>query len=88
MGGELYSRHENDSPKDGELNGWHENNSPKHGESNSKHEYNSAKDGELNGRHENSSPKGWTAQKLTRQKDGWVESYMVSTKITHQRLDN
>ena len=29
MSGELYGRHENDSPKTGELNGRHENNSPK-----------------------------------------------------------
>ena len=28
MGGELYGRHENDSPKDGELNECHRNNSP------------------------------------------------------------
>ena len=26
MGGELYGRHENNSPKTGELNGRHENN--------------------------------------------------------------
>ena len=29
MGGELYGRHENNSPKDGESNSNHENNSPK-----------------------------------------------------------
>ena len=49
MSGELYGRHENNSPKIGELNGQHENNSPKDGESNSKHE--------------NNSTTGWTAQK-------------------------
>ena len=58
----------------GELNGQHENNSPKDGESNNKHE--------------NNSPKGCTVQKITRQRDGWVESKMVSTKITRQRLEN
>ena len=42
----------------GELNGQHKNNSPKDGESNSKHE--------------NNSPKGST--RITRQRDGWVES--------------
>ena len=26
--------------------------------------------------------------KITHQKDGWVESYMVGTKITRQRLEN
>ena len=26
--------------------------------------------------------------KITRQKDGWVESYMVGTKITRQRMEN
>ena len=67
--------------------GWHKNNSPKNGE--------------LNGRHENSSPKGWTTQsnspkgwsggelygwqEITREKDGWVESYMVGMKITSPR---
>ena len=31
------------------------------------------------GRHKNNSPKGWM---------GGVESFMVSTKITRQRLEN
>ena len=44
----------------GELNGHHENNSPKDGESDSQHE--------------NNSPKGCTTQKITRKRDGWVES--------------
>ena len=46
------------------------------------------------GRHKNNSPKGWMGGELygrheiTRQKDGWVESYMVGTKITRQRLEH
>ena len=46
------------------------------------------------GRHKNNSPKGWSGgalygrHEITREKDGWVESYMVGTKITHQRLEN
>ena len=46
------------------------------------------------GRHKNNSPKGWgggelySRHEITREKDGWVESYMVGTKITHQRLEN
>ena len=37
---------------------------------------------------ENNSPKGCTVQKIPRQRDGWVESKMVSTKITRQRMEN
>ena len=72
-----YRRHKNNSPKGwmgGELYGRHENNSPK--------------DGELNGRHGNNSPQRMDDTKITHQKDGWVESYMVGTKITRQRMEN
>ena len=48
----------------GELNGQHENKSPKDQESDSKHE--------------NNSTKGWTVQKLIRQR---MENKMVGTKI-------
>ena len=46
------------------------------------------------GRHKNNSPKGWMGRELhgrheiTREKDGWVESYMVDIKITRQRMEN
>ena len=46
------------------------------------------------GRRRNNSPKGWMGGELygrheiTREKDGWMESSMVSTKTTHQRLEN
>ena len=46
------------------------------------------------GRHGNNSPKGWMGGELygrheiTLEKDGWVESSMVSTKTAHQRLEN
>ena len=56
-------QHKSNSPKGwmgAELNGQHKNNSPKDGKSNRKHE--------------NNSPKGWTVQKITRKRDGWVES--------------
>ena len=68
-------RHKNNSPKGwkgGELYGRHENNSPK--------------TGELNGRHENNFPKDGT--KITRQRDGHVENYLVDIKITRQRMEN
>ena len=61
---------------DRELNSQHENNSPKDGESNSKYENNWPK------------PQGFDSTKITRQRDGWVESSMVSTKITRQRMEN
>ena len=57
--------------------GWHKNNSPKgltNRELNGQHENNSPKDGESNSKQENNSPKGWTVQKITHQRDGWVES--------------
>ena len=53
----------NNSPKGwigAELYGRHENNSPK--------------DGELNGRHGNNSPQGMDDTKITRQRDGRMES--------------
>ena len=46
------------------------------------------------GRHKNNSPKGWMGRELygrheiTREKDGWVESYMVDIKLTRQRMEN
>ena len=46
------------------------------------------------GRHRNNSPKRWMGGELygrheiTPEKDGWVESSMVSKKTTHQRLEN
>ena len=58
MGGELYSRHENDSPKDGELNGWHGNNSPRGMDDTKITCQRDRQIGQLNGRHENNSPKG------------------------------
>ena len=64
--------------------GQYKNNSPKGwmgGELNGKHENNSPKDGESNSKHENSSPQGLDSTKITSKKDGWVESYMVDTKI-------
>ena len=48
----------------------------------------SPKDGESNSNHDKKLAQGMDGAKIIRQKDGWVESYMVSTKITHQRLEN
>ena len=62
MGGELYGRHENNSPMDGELNGRHGNNSPQGMDDRKITLQRDRLIGQLNGRHDNNSPKGWTAQ--------------------------
>ena len=67
----------NNSPKGqmgGQLNGRHKNNSTKDGESNSKHENNSTKDGESNSKHENKLDQWLDSAKITRQRDGRMES--------------
>ena len=40
------------------------------------------------GQYKNNPPKGWVAQKITRQRDGRKESKMVSTKVTPQRMES
>ena len=58
-------------PRDGQYNspkGWMD------GEFYDRHENNSPKDGELNGRHGNNSPQGMDDRKITRQRDGRMES--------------
>ena len=62
-GGELYGRHQNNSPKDGELNGRHGNNSPQGMDDTKITRQRDRRIGQFNGRHENHSPKGWTEQK-------------------------
>ena len=44
------------------------------GELKGQHENNSQKDKESSSKHGNNWPKDWTVQKITRQRDEWVES--------------
>ena len=60
--GEIYGRHENNSPKTGELNGWHGNNAPQLMDDTKITRQKDRRIGQLNGRHENHSPKKWTTQ--------------------------
>ena len=82
--GKLNGLHENNWPKgrtDGELNKRHETNFSKNEELNGRHKNNSPKGEKLNGRHEDNSPKEWMAgTKISRQRKGRMESYMIGTK--------
>ena len=63
MGGALYGRHENNSPKVEELNGRHGNSSPQGMDDTKITRQRDRRIGQLNGRHENNSPKLCMAQK-------------------------
>ena len=53
-----------------QMDGWHKNNSPKRWT-----------DGELYGQHESNMPNGWMdGTKIIIQRNGQMESHMVSTK--------
>ena len=73
MGGELYGRHENHSPKTGELYGRHEKTCQR-------------MENQIVSR--KITPPRVGQYKITRQRDRWVEGKMVSTKITRERMEN
>ena len=75
----IWSAQKKNSPKDRELNGWHENNSPK--EWTTQKSLAKGMDGwKVKWSARPNFPKGRMAEKITRQRDGRVESYMVGTK--------
>ena len=79
MAGELYVRHENNSPKDGELNGRHGNNSPQGIDDTKITRQRDKRKGQLKVGRKITRP-GDGRQKITLQNDRRRESYMVGTK--------